>query len=98
MNIHVTCNLYKLPCTFQYLHCFKFFVIGKSILHLILHEFVCAMNLMLKIQLKWMDFEEDAIVKSKQSQCLVILIIHILRFNTFVFFMVLLCCSNMELK
>ncbi len=98
MNIHVISNFYKLACTFQYLHCFKFFVIGKSIVHLCLHEFVCAMNLMLKNQVKWMGFEEYAIVKSKQSQCLVIVIIHILRFNTFLFFMVLFCCSNMELK
>lgn len=85
MNIHVICNFYKLACTFQYLHCSKFFVIGKSIVHLCLHEFVCAMNLMLKIQVKWMDFEEYAIVKNKQSQCLVIVIIHTLRFNTFLF-------------
>ncbi len=34
-------------------------------MHLMLHEFVCAMNIMLKIQLKWIDFEEHAIVKSK---------------------------------
>ncbi len=92
MNIHVECNLYKLICAFQYQHCFKPFVIGKSIMHLMLHEFVCAMNIMLKIQLKWIDFEEDAIVKNKQGQCLVIVLIHILRFSTFVFFMVFLCC------
>ncbi len=34
------------------LHCFKLFAIGKSIMHLVLHEFVCAMNVVLKIQLK----------------------------------------------
>jgi hypothetical protein len=60
--------------------------------HLMLHEFVCVMNIMLKIQVKWIYFEEDAIVESNRGQCLVIVLIHLLRFNTFVFFMVFLCC------
>jgi hypothetical protein len=51
------------------------------------------MNIMLKIQLKWINFEEDEIVKSKWGQCLVIVLIHTLKFSTFVFFILLLCYS-----
>jgi hypothetical protein len=53
MNICVACNLYKLVHTFQYLHCFEFFAIKNFIVHLLLHEFVCVANVVLKIQLKW---------------------------------------------
>jgi hypothetical protein len=39
----------------KYLHCFELFVIKKSIVHLALHEFVCAMNIVLKNQMKWLE-------------------------------------------
>jgi hypothetical protein len=32
------------------------------------------------------------VVKSKWGQCLVIDLIHILRFNTFIFFVAIMCC------
>jgi hypothetical protein len=49
----VACDLYKLAHAFQNLHCSKLFAIGKSIVHLVLHEFVCVVNVVLKIQPKW---------------------------------------------
>jgi hypothetical protein len=54
MSICVACNLYKLVHASQYLHCFEFFAIKISTMHLVLHEFVCATNVVLKIQLKWL--------------------------------------------
>jgi hypothetical protein len=53
MNICVACTLYKLVHAFQYFHCFEFFAIKNSIVHLLLHEFVCVANVVLKIQFKW---------------------------------------------
>jgi hypothetical protein len=35
--------------------------------------------------------EEDTVIKNKQGECLVVGLIHTLSFNTFVFFMALLC-------
>ncbi len=53
LNIHMACNLYKLVCMVQYFHYYEFFVVEKSIMHFVLHEFTCAMNIMLNNQLKW---------------------------------------------
>jgi len=42
-------------CVAWYFHCFKLFAIEKYIMHLMLHEFICAMNIMLKNKLKWIN-------------------------------------------
>ncbi len=44
MTIKVTCSLYKLAHVFEYLQCNDFFAIRKYIIHLIMHEYVHAMN------------------------------------------------------
>ncbi len=36
LNIHIVCNLYKLTDASKYLHCFELFIVGKSIVHLLL--------------------------------------------------------------
>jgi hypothetical protein len=38
----------------QYFHYYEFFAIQKSIMHFVLHEFTCAMNIMLNNQLMWL--------------------------------------------
>jgi len=53
MNIHVAYSLYKLAHAFKYLNCFELFDIKKSTVHLVLHEFMCTMNYILKNQMKW---------------------------------------------
>jgi hypothetical protein len=54
MDIHVACSLYKLACATYYLHCYEHFTIRKSIVHLVVYEFVGAVNLFLNNQLKWL--------------------------------------------
>jgi len=44
MNMKVVCSLYKLAHASKYLQCNKFFVIGKSIVHLVLCRFLYVMN------------------------------------------------------
>jgi hypothetical protein len=44
MSIKVTCSLYKLAHAFKYLQCNEFFAIRKYIIHLIMHEYVRAIN------------------------------------------------------
>ncbi len=51
VSIKVACFLYKLAHAVEYLQCNKLFVIGKSIVHLILWEFVDAVNAIFKNQL-----------------------------------------------
>lgn len=53
MNIYVAYSLYKLAHVSKYLHCSELFAIEKSTIHLVLHEFMCAMNIVLKNQMKW---------------------------------------------
>ncbi len=48
MNMKVVCSLYKLARASKYLQCNKFFVIGKSIVHLVLCKFLHVMNDFLK--------------------------------------------------
>jgi hypothetical protein len=47
------CGLYKLVHTSQYLHWFESFIIKSISMHLVLYEFFHAMNVVLRIQLKW---------------------------------------------
>jgi len=49
VRVCVACSLYKLA------HCSELFVIKKSIVHLILQEFMCIMNFVLKNQMKWLE-------------------------------------------
>jgi len=44
MNMKVVCSLYKLAHASKYLQCNKFFVIRKSIVHLVLCKFLHVMN------------------------------------------------------
>jgi len=60
VNIHLPCGLYKLPHAYQYLHCFELFIVEKIIVHLVLHEFICIMNAMLKLQIKWFEVISSA--------------------------------------
>jgi hypothetical protein len=43
-NMKVICSLYKLAHASKYLQCNKFFVIGKSMVHLMLCNFLHVMN------------------------------------------------------
>jgi hypothetical protein len=53
MTIRVTCFLYKIAHDIEYLHCNELCVVGKSIVHLILHEFVWFMNQVFQNQITW---------------------------------------------
>ncbi len=53
MSICVAYNLYKLMHVSKHLHCYKLFAIMKSIVYLVSHEFVCAINLISENYLKW---------------------------------------------
>jgi hypothetical protein len=44
MNMKVVCSLYKFAHASKYLQCNKFFVIGKSIVDLVLCNFLHVMN------------------------------------------------------
>ncbi len=44
MNMKVVCSLYKLAHASKYLQCNEFFVLGKSIVHLVLCKFLHVMN------------------------------------------------------
>jgi hypothetical protein len=44
VSIMVACSLYKLAHIAKYLQCSDLFAIGKSTFHLVLHEFIHAMN------------------------------------------------------
>jgi len=43
--------------------------------------------------LKMIQNEEDMVVEIKRGQYSITSLIHILRFNTFIFFMAFICCS-----
>jgi hypothetical protein len=51
MNIKVACSFYKLGHVLKYLQCNELFAIGKSTIHLMLWEFVHAINDVFKAQL-----------------------------------------------
>lgn len=48
VNIKITYFLYKLTHIAEYLQCIELFIVGKFIMHLVLHEFVFTMNKILK--------------------------------------------------
>jgi len=54
ISICVACSLYKFAHVSKYLHCSKLFTIKKLTIHLVLHEFMCVMNFVLKNQMKWL--------------------------------------------
>jgi hypothetical protein len=49
VSVCLAYSLYKLA------HCSELFVIKKSIVHLVLQEFICIMNFVLKNQMKWLE-------------------------------------------
>jgi hypothetical protein len=53
VNIKVACSLYKLMHTSKYIHCNEIFTIRKSIVHLILWDFIHVVNHVLKNQIQW---------------------------------------------
>lgn len=53
MGIFVTCTLNKLVHALEYLHCFEFFIIKNSTIHLVLHGLMCVVNFIMKNQIKW---------------------------------------------
>jgi hypothetical protein len=44
MNMNVACSFYKLAHAYKYLQCNMLFVIGKSIVHLVLCKFLHVKN------------------------------------------------------
>jgi hypothetical protein len=50
IGIRVACSSYKLAHGAKCLHCRELFVIGKLIIHLVLQEFVCFVNVVSKIR------------------------------------------------
>ncbi len=50
VSIGVACSLFKLAHAFEYLQCSEFFAIGKSTMHVVLSEFVQAVNAVFKTQ------------------------------------------------
>ncbi len=55
LSICITSSLYKLVHVAWYLHCFKLFFTKKYIMHLMLHEFICVVNKVLKSKFKWLE-------------------------------------------
>jgi hypothetical protein len=53
LSIKVAYSLYKLTHAFDHLQCNKHFVIWKSIVHLVLHEFMHVMNDIFRNQIQW---------------------------------------------
>jgi hypothetical protein len=52
VGIHVACSSYKLIHGAKCLQCNELFVIGKLIVHLVLEEFVCFVNVVFKNQIQ----------------------------------------------
>ncbi len=48
-----TCSLYKLVDAIDFLQCSELFIIGKSTVHLVLQEFIYAVNEVFKNQAWW---------------------------------------------
>jgi hypothetical protein len=53
MKICVTYFLYKLVHGVENMHCNEMFTISKSIVHLVLREFVCVVNVVFQSQIRW---------------------------------------------
>lgn len=53
VGIRVACSLYKLAHAADYLQCSELFAIGKSTVHLVLHDFVAVINVVFKNQIRW---------------------------------------------
>jgi hypothetical protein len=54
----VPCSLYKISHGVNYLQCSEMFATRKSLINMILHEFVYAMNSILKNQIWWPQGED----------------------------------------
>jgi hypothetical protein len=55
VGIWVDCYLYKLAHSVEYLHGSKLFDIGKSIVYLMLREFVHVINVVFKNSIQWQE-------------------------------------------
>ncbi len=55
VDIRITCSLYKLVHTSKYIHCSELFTIRKSIVHLILWNFIHVVNHVFKNQIRWAE-------------------------------------------
>jgi hypothetical protein len=76
MNIHVACSLYKFAHASQYLHYYELFVIKKSIMHLVLYEFISIVNVVLKLQIKWHEGSDFIEVMAKFKELCGLPLIH----------------------
>jgi hypothetical protein len=57
MSIMVACSLYNTKHASKYLQCSELFAIRKSIVHLVLREFVHVVNDVFKAQFGWLERE-----------------------------------------
>jgi hypothetical protein len=53
IGIRVAYSFFKLAHGANYLQCNELFMIGKSYINMVLHEFVFVMNVVFKIQICW---------------------------------------------
>jgi len=51
VSIRVACSFYKLSHGVEYFQCNKLFAINKSLMNMVLHEFVCVVNEIFKSQI-----------------------------------------------
>jgi hypothetical protein len=58
IGIQIACSFYKLVHGTKYFQCNELFAINKSTIHLVLQEFVCAINMIFKNQMSWLEIEE----------------------------------------
>lgn len=58
IGIRVACSLYKLAHAAEYLQCSEMFAVGNSVVHFILHEFVFAVKVIFKSQMKWPEGDD----------------------------------------
>ncbi len=58
VTIWITCFLYKLAHNIECLHCNELCTMGKSSVHLVLHEFVWFMNQVLRNQIAWLERDD----------------------------------------
>lgn len=65
-NIKVVCSFYKLSHGVEYFQCIKLFAINKSLMNMVLHEFVCPVNENFKSQV-WCRSKDDLLFQVMAS-------------------------------
>ncbi len=58
IGIQIACSFYKFSHGTKDFQCNELFAINKSTIHLVLQEFVCAINMIFKNQMRWPKIEE----------------------------------------